>query len=135
MNSPKFTKRMLASKEALLVLSCLLSACASSPPSKTLPQAKVAVTSVDHANYRKHVSNEIDAVKTKLSQAQKLEANKDHMQSEQLAQQILVDVEWIQIKTQRLIVDGEVKQLEDSISNLNEELKWREPINVTPLNN
>ncbi len=135
MNAPKFIKRTFALNVVLLLLVLLLSSCASSPPSKTLPQAKVAVTSVDHANYRKHVSSEIDAVKTKLLQAQKLEADKNHMQSEQLAQQILVDVEWIQIKTQRLIVDGEVKQLEDSISNLNEELKWREPINVTPLNN
>ena len=134
MDTSNFSLNTFTFKQYLLVLVCLLSACASSPPSKTLPQAKVAVTSVDHANYRKHVGSDVDAVKTKLIQAQKLEADKDHMLSEQLAQQILVDVEWIQIKAQRLIVDGEVKQLEDSISNLNEELKWREPINVTPLN-
>ncbi len=135
MTATSFTLKRFALKENLLVLVCLLSACASTPPSTTLPQAKVAVASVDHANYRKHVGNDIDAVKTKLVQAQNLEANKDYMLSEQLAQQILVDVEWIQIKTQRLIVDGEVKQLEGSISNLNQELKWREPINVAPLNN
>ena len=119
----------------VLFASCLLFACASTPPSKTLPQAKVAVASVDHANYRGHVDSDVTAVVAKLNQAQTFEANKDHTNSEQLAQQILADVEWIQIKTQRLIVEQEVKQLEDSVANLNQELKWREPVKVSPLNN
>lgn len=116
-----------------LLLSSLLLACASTPPSKTLPQSKVAVTSVDHTNYRKHVSSDVDTVKAKLKQAQDLEANKQHVTAEQLAQQILVDVELIQIKTQRLNVAQEVKQLEDSITNLNDELNWREPVQLSPL--
>ena len=118
-----------------LLISCLLMACASAPPSRTLPQAKVAVASVDHANYRIHVNNDVNAVKTKLERALELEANKKHVTSEQLAQQLLTDVEWIQIKTQRLNVEKEVKQLEDSVANLNQELKWREPVQVSPLNN
>jgi septal ring factor EnvC (AmiA/AmiB activator) len=116
------------------VLSILLFACASVPPSKTLPQSKVAVSSVDHAIYRKHVKPEVDAVKAKLTQAQNLEAEKQHVLAEQLAQQILVDVELIQIRTQRLNVEAEAKQIEDNISNLNEELKWREPVELSPLN-
>lgn len=119
----------------VLFATCLLLACASTPPSKSLPQAKVAVASVDHANYRNHVDSEVTAVVTKLKQAQAFEANKDHTNSEQLAQQILADVEWIQIKAQRLIIEHEVKQLEDSVVNLNQELKWREPVEVSPLNN
>ena len=118
----------------LALIISLLSACTSSPPSKTLPQAKIAVTSVDHANYHNHAHNDIEAVKIKLAEAQKHALNKKHTLSEQLAQQILADVEWIQIKTQRSIVDEEVKQVEDSISNLNQELKWREPVQVAPLN-
>lgn len=117
-----------------LLLSALLFACASTPPSTTLPQSKVAVSSVDHANYRKHVGNEVDAAKAKLQQAESFAAEKQHASAEQLAQQILVDVELIQIKTQRLNVDQEVNQIENSISNLNQELKWREPVELSPLN-
>lgn len=117
-----------------LLISSLLIACASTPPSKTLPQSKVAVSSVDHTNYRKHLSSDVDAVKAKLKQAQSLEADKQHGPAEQLAQQILVDVELIQIKTQRLNVEREVKQIESSIANLNQELKWREPVQLSPLN-
>lgn len=117
-----------------ILTSSLLLACASTPPSKTLPQSKVAVESVDHANYRKHAASDIDAAKSKLSQAQALETEKQHLQAEQLAQQILVDVELIQIKAQRMNVEQEMKQLQSSVSNLNEELKWREPIQVSPLN-
>ncbi len=117
-----------------LFLSSLLLACASTTPSKTLPQSKVAVSSVDHTNYRKHVSSDVDTVKAKLKQAQDLEADKQHATAEHLAQQILVDVELIQIKTQRLNVEQEVKQIENSISNLNDELNWREPVQLSPLN-
>ena len=74
----------------LLVFPFILLACASVPPSKTLPQAKVAVDSVDHANYRNYVNDDIDAVKSKLAHAQEFEAGKKHNLSEQLAQQILV---------------------------------------------
>ncbi len=116
------------------VISCFLIACASTPPSKTLPQAKIAVESINHANYRKHVKNEIEAVKSKLKDAQAAEAEKQHALAEQHAQQILVDVELIRIKTQRLTIDQEVKEIEHSVRNLNEELKWREPIQVAPLN-
>jgi hypothetical protein len=117
-----------------LLLSSLLLACASTPISKTLPQSKEAVSSVDHTNYRKHVSNNVDTVKAKLKHAQNLETNKQHAKAEQLAQQILVDVELIQIKTQRLNVEQEVKQIEVSIANLNNELNWREPVQLSPLN-
>ena len=130
----KFSLKNTFCKLCILLLSCALFACASTPPSKTLPQSKVAVSSVDHTNYRKHAGSEIDAVKTKLKQAQTLELNKQHDLAEQLAQQILVDVELIQIKTQRVNVEEEVKELESSIINLNEELKWREPVQVAPLN-
>ena len=111
----------------------LLLGCASTPPSKSLPQSKVAVESVDHANYRKYVANDVDAAKTKLAKAQAHATEKQHAQAEHLAQQILVDVELIQIKTQRLNVEHEMKQVESSVSSLNEELKWREPIQVAPL--
>lgn len=117
-----------------ILITCLLFACASTPPSVTLPQSKVAVSSVDHTNYRKHVGSDVDAVKTKLKQAETLAAEKQHATAEQLAQQILVDVELIQIKTQRLNVDQEVTQIENSIANLNQELKWREPVQLSPLN-
>jgi len=108
-------------------------ACASTPPSKTLPQSKVAVSSIDHKNYRKHVSSDVDTVKANLKQAQSLEAEKQHATAEHLAQQILVDVELIQIKTQRLNVEQEVKQIEVSISTLKDELNWREPVQLSPL--
>ncbi len=117
-----------------LLISNLLLACASTPPSRTLPQSKVAVSSVDHNNYRKHLSSDVEEVKTKLKQAQAFEVEKQHGAAEQLAQQILVDVELIQIKTQRINVEREVKQIENSISNLNQELKWREPVQLSPLN-
>lgn len=116
------------------MLSVLLFACASTPPSKTLPQSKVAVSSVDHNNYRKHLDSDVNAVKTKLKQAQIYQTEKQHEEAEQLAQQILVDVELIQIKTQRMNVDQEVMQIENSITNLNQELKWREPVELSPLN-
>lgn len=117
-----------------LLIAYLLLACASTPPSKTLPQSKEAVSSVDHANYRRHVYSEVDAVKTKLKQAMELETNKQHEAAERLAQKIIVDVELIQIKTQRLSVEKKVKHIENSIFNLNQELKWREPIQLAPLN-
>ncbi len=117
-----------------LLASFLLVACASTPPSKTLPQSKVAVSSVDHSNYRKHLDNDVNDVNSKLQRAHELEAKKQHSSAELLAQQILVDVELIQIKTQRLNVEQEVKKIENSIAILHEELKWREPIQLTPLN-
>jgi len=116
------------------LLVCLLTACASAPPSKTLPQSKVAVSSIDHSNYRKHTGNDVDAVIAKLKRAQTLDANKESETAEQLAQQILVDVELIQIKTQRLNIAQEVQQIESGITNLNEELEWREPVQLSPLN-
>ncbi|MFK7816870.1 MAG: hypothetical protein AB8B92_11105 [Gammaproteobacteria bacterium] len=117
-----------------VLLLTLLSACSSTPPSKTLPQSKVAVSSIDHKNYRKHLNGDVAAAKSKLQKAQAFAVEKQHIEAEQLAQQILVDVELIQITTQRLNVDQEVKQIENSIANLNEELKWREPIQLSPLN-
>jgi hypothetical protein len=123
-----------ASLSASLLFTGILFACASTPPSATLPQSKVAFSSVDHANYRKHVGSDVDAVNAKLNQAESLAAEKKHTPAEHLAQQILVDVELIQIKTQRLNVDQEVTQIENSISNLNQELKWREPVQLSPLN-
>ncbi len=137
-HSPYAPVTKLTDQPALLCMSVLLTgllfACASTPPSATLPQSKVAVSSVDHANYRKHVASDIDAVKAKLKQAESLTVEKQHATAEQLAQQILVDVEFIQIKTQRMNVDQEVAQIESSISNLNQELKWREPVQISPLN-
>lgn len=117
-----------------LLLPCLLFACASAPPSKTLPQSKVAVSSIDHNNYRKHLSDDVNTVKAKLKHAQALEKEKQHVEAEQLAQQIIVDVELIQIKTQRINVDQEVKNIESSITNLSQELNWREPVQFSPLN-
>jgi len=117
-----------------LLIASLLLACASNLPSESLPQSKVAVSSIDHPNYRMHVSSDIDAVKAMLKQALELEANNQHEPTEQLAQKIIVDVELIQIKTQRLSVEKEVKQIENSIFILNQELKWREPVQLAPLN-
>jgi len=87
-NRPKYSLNnamiIINSRTALicmgLLISSLLIACASTPPSKTLPQSKVAVSSVDHTNYRKHLSSDVDAVKAKLKQAQSLEADKQHSQ-------------------------------------------------------
>ncbi len=117
-----------------LLITSLLISCASTPPSKTLPQSKVAVSSVDHSNYRNHVNSDVENVKIKLQQAQKLAADQQHGPAEYLAQQILVDVELIQIKTQRLNVEQEVSKIKTNITNLHKELKWREPIQLTPLN-
>ena len=117
-----------------LLIAYLLLSCASTPPSRTSPQSKEAVSSVDHENYRRYVNSEVDAVKTKLKQALELETNKQHEPAERLAQKIIVDVELIQIKTQRLSVEKKVKHIENSIFNLNQELKWREPIQLVPLN-
>ena len=117
-----------------LLVTSLLAACASAPLSNTLPQSKIAVSSIDHNNYRRHLNDDVNTVNSKLQKAQNLEAKKQHGFAELLAKQILVDVELIKIKTQRLNVEQEVKQLENSIAILHEELKWREPIQLTPLN-
>ena len=119
----------------ILMVLAIATGCASTPPSKTLPQSEVAVKSVDHSNYHKHTSNEVNAVKTKLQQAKQNAADKQHEEAEQLAQQILVDVELIKLKTQRMSSDQEVNDLESSIVNLNNEIQWRAPVQVSPLNN
>jgi|GEM_PF-2094312 len=141
-NRPKYVLNNTFKHPALLVarlvcialLTALMVACASAPPSKTLPQSKVAVSSIDHKNYRKHTGNDVDAVKAKLKQAEAFQAEKQHENAEQLAQQILVDVELIQIRTQRMNVEAEVNQIESGITNLDEELEWRKPIQIKPLN-
>ena len=107
--------------------------CASTPPSKTLPHSEVAVTSVDHANYRKYVGDDVTAVQEKLQRAKEAATNKDHLVAEQLAQQILLDVELVKLKTQRMNTEQEVKNLESSITNLHQELQWREPVQLSPL--
>ena len=83
----------------------------------------------------KLVGNEIENVIAKLHKAKNATANKDHKQAEYLAQQILVDVELIQLRSQRINVENEVKELESSITNLHQELQWREPVKVSPLEN
>ena len=117
-----------------MALSCFLFACASTPPSKTLPQSKIAVDSINHSIYQEYVKEEIIAVQSKLQEAQRFETEKKHEMAEMLAQQILLDVELIRIKTQRLTIEHEVREIEQNVQNLNEELKWREPIQVSPLN-
>lgn len=123
-----------------IILSILCSAiiinlgCASSPPSKTLPQSKVTVLSVDNENYRKYVGADVNLLIVKLQQAEDAESNKQYLHAEQLAQQILIDVEFIQLKTQRIIAQQEVADLEANITSLNHELEWREPVEITPLN-
>ncbi len=107
--------------------------CASTPTSKTLPQSEVAVSSVDHSNYKKYVGNDVETVQEKLQRARDAAANKDNLITEQLAQQILLDVELIKLKTQRMNAEQEVKELETNIINLHQELQWREPIQLTPL--
>lgn len=107
--------------------------CASTPPSKTLPHSEVAVSSVDHSNYRKYVGDDIAAVHGKLQRAKEAATNKDHLVAEQLAQQILLDVELMKLKTQRMNTEQEVKNLESSITNLHQELQWREPVQLSPL--
>ncbi len=108
--------------------------CASSPPSQTLPQSKVAVSSVNNDNYKRHTPSEVDQLVTKLQRAKNAETNKQHDQAELLAQQILIDVELIQLKTQRIIAEQEAKEIEANINSLNKELEWREPVELTPLN-
>ena len=108
--------------------------CASNPPPQTLPQAKVAVSSVNNGNYKNYVPTDVDQLITKLQQAEEANSNKQNNQAEQLAQQILIDVELIQLKTQRIIAEQETKNLQASINSLNKELEWREPIELTPLN-
>ena len=110
-----------------------IAACASTPPSKTLPESEVAVSSVDHENYRKFVNDDIVAVQTKLQRARDATKNKDHLAAEHLAQQILVDVELIKLKTQRIHAQQDVKNLEESITNLHQEIQWREPVKLSPL--
>jgi len=107
--------------------------CASSPPSQTLPQSKVAVSSVNNENYKRHVRTEVAQLVNKLKQAEAADNNKQHTQAEQLAEQILLDVELIQLKTQRIIAEQEAQNLEANINGLNKELEWREPVELTPL--
>lgn len=109
-------------------------ACSSTPPSNTLPQSQVAVSSVDHSNYRKYVDEDVQAVQAKLQLAKDAATNKDHLTAELLAQQILVDVEFIKLKTQRLDAEQEVNNLEADITNLHQEIQWREPVQLSPLN-
>lgn len=117
---------------SVFLLSGLLG-CTSISPSKTLPQSEVAVSSVNHTNYRSYVAADVDAVQTKLQRANDAAINKEHQTAEQLAQQILVDVELIKIKAQRISAEQKVTSLEASITNLHQELQWREPIRLSPL--
>ena len=125
----------IADKIFLGLIIFILFSCASTPPSKTLPQAEVAVSSIDHPNYIKLVSSDIANVKTKLHKAKEASTDNKHKLAEHLSQQILVDVELIQIKSQRINVENEVREFELSITNLHKEIQWREPIHVSPLEN
>ena len=115
-----------------LLLGAMLG-CSSAPPSKTLPQSEVAVSSIDHSNYRNFLNDDVDAAQSKLEQAKDAATNKNHLIAEYLAQQILVDVELIKLKTQRLQTEQEVKYLETEIENLHKEIQWREPVQLSPL--
>ena len=115
-----------------LLLGIIL-ACSSIPPSKTLPQSEVAVASIDHANYRNLAGGDVESIESKLQRAKSAAANKEHALAEQLAQQILVDVELLKLKTQRLKAEQDVKILESDIANLHKEIQWREPVQLSPL--
>ena len=119
----------------LNILFILLIGCSSAPPSKTLPHAEVAVAGIDHRNYKNLVAIDVENAKNKLHQAQSAATNKEHEVSENLSQQLLVDVELIQIKSQRISMENEVKTFESNITNLHQELQWREPVQVSPLDN
>lgn len=107
--------------------------CASTPPSETLPQSEVAASSIDHSNYRNFVNEDVENVLSKLKHAEDAAAENNHKLAEQLAQQILVDIELIKLKTQRLNVEQDVEKLESSITSLHQELQWREPVKLSPL--
>jgi len=122
----------------VLICSCLtvlvtVLSCANTPPSVTLPQAKVAASSIDHANYRAYVKDDVEGVLVKLMQAEEAAAGNEHKHAEQLAQQVLVEIELIKIKTQRLTVEEDVENIELSITSLHQELQWREPVTLSPL--
>ncbi len=112
----------------------ILLGCSSVPPSESLPQSEVAVASIDHANYKVHLQSDIELIQSKLALAKQAATNKDHQTAEQLAQQILVDVELIKLRTQRLNVQQDVNDLEKEIANLHKEIQWREPVQLSPLN-
>ena len=131
-NRGYLVQRKVIKFTCFLLLGCVLG-CASAPPSKTLPQSEVAVSSIDHPNYRNYVGGDIEVVQSKLRRAKEAVANKGHAIAEQLAQQILLDVEVIKIKTQRMTTEQEVEKLEASITNLHQELQWREPVQLSPL--
>ncbi len=117
-----------------IIFTCVfLYACASTPPSKTLPESEIAVKSISHSNFEKLVGPDVIDVQQKLVQAKQATSNNENQLAEHLAQQILVDVELIKVKSQRILSDQELSELEASIVNLNHELQWRSPINVAPL--
>ena len=110
-----------------------VSSCTNSPPSETLPQSEVAATSIDHSNYRNYVNEDVEEVLAKLKRAETAAAENDHRLAEQLAQQVMVDIELLKLKTQRLTVEEDVEKLEASITSLHQELQWREPVTIFPI--
>lgn len=116
-----------------IILLVNISSCANTPPSETLPQSEVAATSINHRNYRNYVNEDVEDVLAKLKLAEEAAAENDHRLAEQLAQQVMVDIELLKLKTQRLTTKEEVEKLEASITSLHQELQWREPVTLSPL--
>lgn len=116
-------------------ISILLSqiSCANSPPSETLPQSEVAVSNIEHASYRQLADEDISNVVDKLKNAVNAQANDENKRAEQLAQQILVDIELIHLKVQRITAENNIEALESNITALHHELQWREPVNIHPM--
>ncbi len=117
----------------LLWASLLLIACASTPPSTTLPQARIAVKSAENSEIKNYAAEAVKAARDKLSQAESAAANKDNEQAEYFAQQAMVNIELAEVVAKSRKTSNQAQELENSIRNFKAEMEWRSPIDVTPL--
>lgn len=113
---------------ALLAASAaLLAACSSAPVPRE--QMAVAKSAVERVNVNPGIVSsapvELQAARDKLARAERAMSNRDYVQARRLAEQASVDARLAESKTAALRGESAVREVQESIRSLDDELQRR----------
>ncbi len=111
----------------LAASAALLAACSSAPVPRE--QMAVAKSAVERVNVNPGIVSsapvELQAARDKLARAERAMSNRDYVQARRLAEQASVDAQLAESKTAALRGESAVREVQDSIRSLDDELQRR----------
>ncbi len=94
----------------------LLSACSTkNPPTRDISNAKMALVKAESEEVKRYASDDLVRIKMKYQNLQKLMHEKRYEEAKYLAQEIQADARFLQMKSQRIMMEKRVKKLEGDI--------------------